>query len=361
MTLNSSDLTKVGETMKLGKNTEREKQRAFYQQNQLNQNTPLQQLNNINTKKPKKRDGPSSRWTYRGPAIGVPLVVWLMIVIAVQYLAAMLHNMSHKNAQVGMFTSFGLGGIYTLLFLFGVPIFGGWLWYKLKQSWENKNAIYMDDETFTHFSNDAYIRTMDNLTQELDAAPDAGLGFDGHASTLMGHAMISNKGIHKIEMPQYDPNVDGFVKRDANGNIVKKLVPMFNPEFADTLFSMTGVPQEYRTLYDATDYDFNRKLKSGGRAGAYGRKEYDKLSDYINNEFYALDTDTERPAGIYFYDSRPVNTILIAITRAGKGQTYIEPALDVWTREKKKWNIFTTDPKGGASRFIVKSYNLAIC
>lgn len=40
-------------------------------------------------------------------------------------------------------------------------------------------------------------------------------------------------------------------------------------------------------------------------------------------------------------------------------QTYIEPAFDVWTREKKKWNLFTTDPKGGAPRSIVKSYSLA--
>ena len=93
---------------------------------------------------------------------------------------------------------------------------------------------------------------------------------------------------------------------------------------------MTDVPQAYRKLYDATEYDFNRKLsrKEGGgkdknghykRAGAFGRAEYDKLSDFINNEFYPLDTDTERPAGVYFVDSRPVNTILIAITRAGKG------------------------------------------
>ena len=27
-------------------------------------------------------------------------------------------------------------------------------------------------------------------------------------------------------------------------------------------------------------------------------------------------------------------------------QTYIEPAFDLWTRERRKWNIFTTDPKG---------------
>lgn len=41
-------------------------------------------------------------------------------------------------------------------------------------------------------------------------------------------------------------------------------------------------------------------------------------------------------------------------------QTYIEPAFDVWTREDKKWNIFTTDPKGGAPRSIVKSYRIAV-
>lgn len=29
-----------------------------------------------------------------------------------------------------------------------------------------------------------------------------------------------------------------------------------------------------------------------------------------------------------------------------KMQTYIEPAFDLWTREKRPWNIFTTDPKG---------------
>ena len=46
-------------------------------------------------------------------------------------------------------------------------------------------------------------------------------------------------------------------------------------------------------------------------------------------------------------------------TSEGICQTYIEPAFDVWTREEKPWNIFTTDPKGGAPRSIVKSYSLA--
>ena len=38
-------------------------------------------------------------------------------------------------------------------------------------------------------------------------------------------------------------------------------------------------------------------------------------------------------------------------------QTYIEPAFDVWTREKNPWNIFTTDPKGNLAQFVRRLAN----
>lgn len=37
---------------------------------------------------------------------------------------------------------------------------------------------------------------------------------------------------------------------------------------------------------------------------------------------------------------------MLAITRAGKGQTVIEPTIDMWTREKRQNNIVINDPKG---------------
>lgn len=37
---------------------------------------------------------------------------------------------------------------------------------------------------------------------------------------------------------------------------------------------------------------------------------------------------------------------LLAITRAGKGQTVIEPTIDMWTRERRPNNIVVNDPKG---------------
>ena len=351
----------------MGKKLNRQNQRDFYAKTKANQNV----LQQDNTKKVKKKtqNGPTPTWHYWAPTFAVPIVGWIAFIIFCQYVLMTLHNINKHVPPVGFFFHSGFLPVYMIALFIVAPILGFWVYKKAHATWFNNNAMYLTED-IQEYTNDAYIRTIDHLTQELDIAPDVGLGFNGHASTLMGHMMVSNKGIKKIEMPVRDKSVDGFVKRDDDGNIVKKLVPMFNPELADMLFSMSGVPNEHRTLYDATDYEFNRKLtkKEGGgkdkdghakRAGAYCRAEYDKLSDYINNEFYPLDTDTERPAGVYFYDSRPVNTILIAITRGGKGQTYIEPAFDVWTREKKKWNIFTTDPKGGAPRSIVKSYSLA--
>ena len=43
----------------------------------------------------------------------------------------------------------------------------------------------------------------------------------------------------------------------------------------------------------------------------------------------------------------------LAITRAGKGQTIIEPTLDMWTRERKSNNMVINDPKG---ELLVKFY-----
>ena len=341
------------------KKKQRQKQKAFYDRTKQNQSERLPGQD-IGDPGRKGRSGPTSKWNYRIPAYGLPPVIIVILMGVIQYL-----SMGYKNLMLGdglrRVTFFhnpgeGLIMLYVASVVLVLPFLIFYFHRKFHATWFNNNAMYLSDD-IEEYTNDAYIRTIDHLFQEADLAPDAGLGFDGHASTLIGHVMIDNKGIDKIDMPQRDMSVDGYVKRDSDGNIVRKKVPMFNPELADRLFSMSGVPQQYRTLYDARQYAFNPKLskRDGGgkdedgnvkRAGAYGRKPYDTAADYINNEFYPLDTDTERPAGVYFYDPRPVNTILIAITRAGKGQTYIEPAFDVWTREKRPWNIFTTDPKG---------------
>lgn len=327
----------------------RQNERDFYQKTKDNENAATR---GSGRKVTKSRSGPTPEWHYRLPGFALPFIGAIVLSLLFQYFGMVTHNLSNEGPDAtNIFGNYRMGILHAVLWFIAFPAFWGYLNRQFRAVWFTNNAMHLTED-IEEYTTDSYQRTIDHLTQDYDVAPDAGLGFDGHASTITSHMMVSNKGIKPIMMPQFDPNVPGQVKRDANGNIVYKKMPMFNEKLADKLFDMSGVPQKFRELYDATDYDFNPKIKrkDGGdgkkRSGAFGRKAYDKLSDYINNEFYPLDSDTERPAGVYFYDSRPVNTILIAITRGGKGQTYIEPAFDVWTREKNKWNIFTTDPKG---------------
>lgn len=299
------------------------------------------------------RQGEWPSWTYKVGAIAGSLGLTVGTIVGLQLILMTMQNMGKDEFnKVGFFHNFGLGGVYAIIMLIIEPALLGFFWYKFHAIWYNNNAPYSDDD-LDEFDNDSYVRTMEHITREFDAAPDAGLGFDGHVSSIVGHAFIENTGIKKIDMPVFDPTVPGQVKRDENGNVVTEHVEMFDKEFGRELYKFSNVASTDQHWYNAKEYAFNEKnsvkeIAKGGnkRKGAFGRKEYDTLADYINGEFYPLETDTQRPAGVYFYDSRPVNTILIAITRGGKGQTFIEPSFDLWTREKNKWNIFTTDPKG---------------
>lgn len=307
---------------------QRKKEREFYQQTQANANSPRRNPDRGNVKAKTEAD---PEWYYLLPTWLITVPGYMLVCVIVQYLAAKIITLPKAVPDTGFFHNYGLTKWYFILGIFIMPAIFFYTRHKLRAIWFNNNAMYLTED-IQGYETDSYVRSIDHLTQELYPAPDVGLGFDGHVSTIMGHMMVSNKGIKKIKVPVYDPNVDGFVKTDENGDIVYETKPMFDKDLAEVLYDMSMVPHEYRTYFDATDYDFNRKVsrKEGGdgkkRAGEYDRPAYDKLSDYINNEFYVLDTETARPAGIYFYDNRPVNTILIAITRGGKGQTYIEPA-----------------------------------
>lgn len=267
----------------------------------------------------KRKDGPDPEW-YKPVSYYGPPAAMIFLALCLQYLFMIMNNMfKPDNLKTGFFHNYGFWGWYIPLALIITPIICAVVYRKTKAQWLTKNAIHIDNDMADRLD-DAYVRTVDHMVLQLDVAPDVGLGFDGHASTLMSHIMMSNKGIKKIKVPMYDKSVDGQIKRDEDGNIMYETKPMFDEELAHKLYDMSGVPPEFRIFYDGRDYDFNPvDKKTGKRVGEYGRMEYDTLADVINNNFYALDTETARPAGVYFYDRRPVNTILIAITRSGKG------------------------------------------
>lgn len=302
----------------------RKRERAFYEKTQ--RKPGRRELDSDIRKKP-QRKGMTPAWTYKAGAIGGSLGLGLGLVFGLQCILMTMQNIGKDEIdKVNIFYNFGLGGVYMIILFIVTPILCGIFWYKLHAVWYNNNAPYSPDD-LDEYEDDSYVRTMEHISREFDAAPDAGLGFDGHVSSIVGHAMISNKGIKKIDMPVFDPSVPGQIKRDADGNVVTEHVAMFDEDFGRELYKYSNVASNDQKWYNAPDYAFNEKnskkeiMKGGNkRKGAFGRKEYDTLADYINGEFYPIESDTQRPAGVYFYDSRPVNTILIAITRGGKGK-----------------------------------------
>ena len=200
----------------------------------------------------------------------------------------------------------------------------------------------------------------------------------------------------------------GEIMRDENGDPIMMTVPMFDEKFAEALFEASGAPEEVRFSYDPSTIPYNpgngnreklqgpydgpsvtaiassstRRLFGASKndaavVGAPGGEDepkkgllallgkkgdddapakkgkYEYVTDVINKDWTFPEYEPQRPAGAYIVDTAPVNTMVLAITRAGKGQTVIEPTIDMWTREHRGNNMVINDPKG---ELLVKFY-----
>ena len=208
--------------------------------------------------------------------------------------------------------------------------------------------------------NDAYIQPPEQVEQAYNLFPDVGAHSSVSPTSLIGHRMLTNKGLKPVEVAKrspetvYDEDGDVVVYKgqeltDENGNVLTQTVDMIDEEFGKGLFEASGVPDspKLRRFQDPVKIDYN---KSG--------RDRDKLSfntaaDLINDEWELPLYEPQRPAGAYIVDTAPVNTMVLAITRAGKGQTIIEPTIDMWMREKRPNNIVINDPKG---ELLVKNF-----
>ncbi|WP_156395403.1 type IV secretory system conjugative DNA transfer family protein [Paenibacillus sp. Root52] len=230
--------------------------------------------------------------------------------------------------------------------------------------WRSKNS--MNDATdINTYENDQHIALPEEMRRLYDWFPDVGAESSVQVSSMLSHVMLSNKGLKSIDMVQrYKEDIKengvivalkGEIIYDANGQPVIKKVPIVDEEFGGDLFTASGIPvseKEIRTPVDVRKIEYNEFDESGQRRDR-DKLPYDTVSELINNDWTFLEHEVQRPAGAYLVDTAPVNTMVLAITRAGKGQTVIEPTIDMWTREKRKNNIVVNDPKG---ELLVKFY-----
>jgi type IV secretory pathway TraG/TraD family ATPase VirD4 len=221
--------------------------------------------------------------------------------------------------------------------------------------------LMRDTTDINQYKNDQHVALPEEVRERFDVVPDVGAHTGVSATTLISHSMVSNKGIEKVAFAQRaekdildeDGDValfEGEALTDDNGDVVTKMVPMFDEEFGTALWNASGLPdnKQLRRRLDPRNVPYNP-----GNANRDKLKGFNTLADLVNGEWELPTYEPQRPAGVYYVDTAPANTMILAMTRAGKGQTYIEPMLDIWMRQKRPDNMIINDPKG---ELLVKNY-----
>lgn len=215
------------------------------------------------------------------------------------------------------------------------------------------------------YQNDQHIALPEEIQQNYDWFPDAGAHSSVQVSSMLSHMMLKKKGLGTVEVAQRAKKdvIDeegnliyyaGEVMDDDEGDPLTQTLPIIDEDFGDRLFEASGLPDDktLRQKYDTTRIPYNPDGKNRDKLG-FGTEKYKTVAALIKEDWTFPAYEVQRPAGAYVVDTAPVNTMVLAITRAGKGQTYIEPIIDMWSREKKPSNMVINDPKG---ELLVKNY-----
>lgn len=228
-----------------------------------------------------------------------------------------------------------------------------------------ENVMNTTDDINQHL-NDQHIALPEETQRQFDIFPDAGAHSDVQVSSVISHMMLKKKGLGNVDVVQRAESdiIDedgeivyytGEVLEDESGNAKTKTEPLIDEAFGEDLFAASGLAdikgadgKPLRRFFDAGTIPYKPKAISRDKLGGYKT-----LADLIKDDWTFPEYEVQRPAGAYVVDTAPVNTMVLAITRGGKGQTYIEPTLDMWSRESKPSNMVINDPKG---ELLVRNY-----
>lgn len=242
----------------------------------------------------------------------------------------------------------------------------GLLYTVLKKNLDAQN-LTNDTSDINQYHNDQHIQTPQELQLAYDWFPDVGAHAPVQVSSMISHMMLSKKGLKLVSVTRRaDKDIrskdgeliyfKGEPLLDGDGEPIVDRLPIIDEKFGKALFDASGLPdakdpetkKPLRVWYTAKDIPYNPGDKNRDKV-----KGAETVADLINKYWTFPDYEPQRPAGAYIVDTQPVNTMVLAITRAGKGQTVIEPTIDMWTREAEPNNMVINDPKG---ELLVKFY-----
>lgn len=194
--------------------------------------------------------------------------------------------------------------------------------------WKSNNGI-SDHTDINTFEGDSYIMFPEEMVETLDWFPDAGAHSSVSPTSLVSHVVLTNKGLnHKVDMyDRYDEDMiedingkqvmryKGDVKRDRNGEMIVKSLPIIDEDFGEDLFTASDIPvnrKDLRRRFNVSEIRYNPGVKdSRGRMIRKDRDKlnYDTVKDLIKNDWELPLYEFQRPAGAYLVDTAPVNTI----------------------------------------------------
>lgn len=227
----------------------------------------------------------------------------------------------------------------------------GYLWLKRNLAAQNADA---DLAFLNQWENDQHIAFPEEIMDKFDFFADAGAHCGVSVSSLISHVAFQNKGLNPVYVvnrhADKDDDSEFYATLEGDFDDLDIIAaPAIDEEFAEALFDASGVSDKNLQIYwDTTTIPYNPANENRERL-----KGYDTVADLINGDWELPLYEPQRPGGAYIVDTAPVNTMVLAITRAGKGQTIIEPTIDMWLREKSPNNMVINDPKG---ELLVKNY-----
>ncbi|MEW1548345.1 type IV secretory system conjugative DNA transfer family protein [Streptomyces tsukubensis] len=234
-------------------------------------------------------------------------------------------------------------------------------WFSRKVAAAN---LMNDTSDINQYHTDQHIALPEEIQRNYDWFPDAGAHSNVQVSSMLSHMMLRRKGLGTVEVAQRaemditdrEGNLVYYAGEamDDEGTPLTQTLPIIDEDFGDELFEASGLPEDkrLRQKYDTRLIPYNPDGRNRDKLG-FGSVKYRTVADLIKEDWTFPAYEVQRPAGAYVVDTAPVNTMVLAITRAGKGQTYIEPVIDMWSREKKPSNMIVNDPKG---ELLVKNY-----
>lgn len=286
----------------------------------------------------------------------VPLPEWYLQAIDSYNEALKKNGLDEKNTIKSNITL-----IPILLSLVITGIFASTVYIKLMKNLRAQN-IMNETEDINQYEDDQHIALPEEVmaNDTYDFFPDAGAHAPINVSTLISHIALSNKGVNKIEVAKkadkdiLDKDGDivyfkGDVLYDDNGEVIRKKMPMFDDKFAHQIFDASKLPnnKQLRKFFDPSKINYNEGNQIRERM-----EGYDTVADAINATWTFPDYENQRPGGCYIVDTAPVNTMCLAITRGGKGQTIIEPTVDMLLRSSLGNNLVVNDPKGELTKMF---------